>query len=117
MTDLSNTPLSVCHKDTPPVSTQEAQQLLQQLPDWRLQEIDGEAQIQREYRLKNFNQALAFANTIGALADEADHHPALRVEWGKLGVSWWTHSIGGLHMNDFIMAARCDQAYQALEQN
>jgi 4a-hydroxytetrahydrobiopterin dehydratase len=32
------------------------------------------------------------------------------LEWGKVTVTWWTHVIGGLHKNDFIMAAKCDRA-------
>ncbi len=43
------------------------------------------------------------------MADLEDHHPQLVVEWGRLQVSWWTHAIGGLHMNDFVLAARCDE--------
>jgi len=43
------------------------------------------------------------------LADAEDHHPTLLVEWGRVTVSWWTHSLGGLHRNDFVMAARTDR--------
>ena len=53
-----------------------------------------------------------FANAIGGAAEEQGHHPALLVEWGKVTVSWWTHAIGGLHRNDFIMAARTDALYE-----
>jgi 4a-hydroxytetrahydrobiopterin dehydratase len=59
----------------------------------------------------NFAQALDYTNRVGTLAEEAGHHPALLVEWGKVTVSWWTHKIKGLHRNDFIMAARSDEAY------
>ena len=52
--------------------------------------------------------ALAFANEIGALAEEQGHHPDLLVAWGKLGVAIWTHAIGGLSDNDFICAAKVD---------
>ena len=43
------------------------------------------------------------------LAEQEDHHPLLQVEWGKLTVTWWTHRINGLHLNDFILAAKIDQ--------
>jgi 4a-hydroxytetrahydrobiopterin dehydratase len=52
--------------------------------------------------------ALAFTDRIGALAEAEGHHPALLTEWGKVRVEWWTHKIGGLHRNDFIMAAKTD---------
>lgn len=45
---------------------------------------------------------------VGALAEAQGHHPALITEWGRVTVCWWTHKIGGLHRNDFIMAARTD---------
>ena len=47
--------------------------------------------------------------TFGELAEAEGHHPAILTEWGSVEVSWWTHKIGGLHMNDFIMAARTDE--------
>jgi 4a-hydroxytetrahydrobiopterin dehydratase len=42
---------------------------------------------------------------------EEGHHPALLTEWAKVTVTWWTHKIGGLHLNDFIMAARTDEIF------
>ena len=59
-------------------------------------------------RFKNFEQALQFTNKLGTVAEQQNHHPAILTEWGKVTVSWWTHKIGGLHKNDFIMAARTD---------
>ncbi len=64
--------------------------------------------LSRTFKLKNFAAALDLANRIGELAEAENHHPQLVVEYGRLGVSWWTHAIGGVHKNDFIMAARCD---------
>ncbi|HEX6123240.1 MAG TPA: 4a-hydroxytetrahydrobiopterin dehydratase, partial [Ktedonobacterales bacterium] len=52
-----------------------------------------------------------FTNAVGALAEEQGHHPALLTEWGRVTVAWWTHTIRGLHRNDFIMAAKTDEAY------
>ena len=49
------------------------------------------------------------------LAEAADHHPALLTEWGKLTVSWWTHSCAGLQLNDFILDARCDLLSETAE--
>ena len=56
-----------------------------------------------------------FADAVGAIAEAADHHPALTVEWGKVTVRWWTHVIGGLHRNDTVMAARTDTAFANLD--
>ena len=53
----------------------------------------------------------------GTLAEGAGHHPALLTEWGKVTVTWWTHVIGGLHRNDFVMSARTDGAYKELSED
>jgi 4a-hydroxytetrahydrobiopterin dehydratase len=71
--------------------------------------VDGVAQLTKTYPLADFVSALDLANRIGALAEAEDHHPRLEVQWGSLVVAWWTHSIAGLHMNDFILAARCEE--------
>lgn len=109
MSTLSEQHCEACRADAPRVTEQEAAELQRQIPEWEQVEVAGVAQLYRVFRLKNFAQALAFANRVGALAEEQCHHPALLVEYGKLTVRWWTHKIGGLHRNDFIMAARTDQ--------
>ena len=85
--------------------------LLVELPQWEIIQRDTVKQLVRVFKWRNFAEALAFANEVAMLAEEANHHPALLVEWGKATVSWWTHSLGGLHKNDFIMAARSDALY------
>jgi 4a-hydroxytetrahydrobiopterin dehydratase len=55
---------------------------------------------------------LEFTNKIGSIAEVENHHPLIITEWGKVTLDWWTHKIGGLHKNDFIMAARSDELYQ-----
>ena len=67
--------------------------------------------LERAFAFPNFVDALAFTNKVSALAESESHHPALLTEWGKVTVTWWTHKIGGLHRNDFIMAAKTDQLY------
>jgi 4a-hydroxytetrahydrobiopterin dehydratase len=92
----------------------EIQSNLAHVPEWDLVEEDGIPRLRRQYKFKNFVQALAFTNTIGKLAEEQGHHPALLTEWGTVTVTWWTHTIEGLHLNDFIMAGRSDQAFTTL---
>lgn len=102
-----------CRPDSPRVTEQEKQELFPQIPEWRIIERDGEQRLERLYRFKDFAQALAFTNRVGALAEAEDHHPALLTEYGKVTVTWWTHAIHGLHRNDFVMAAKSDEAYNA----
>ena len=98
-----------CSGSMPPATPEEIAQLHARLPDWLLVESDGIPQLQRQYRFRNFRQALIFTNEVGAAAEAADHHPTLLTEWGKVTVTWWTHAIGGLHQNDFVMAAKTDE--------
>jgi len=107
-TKLSQETCEACRPDAPKVTDQELPVLLEQAPNWHTENRDGVLQLERQYDFKNFVEALAFANRIGELAEQANHHPAILVEWGKVTVTWWTHKIGGLHRNDFIMAARTD---------
>ena len=99
-----------CRPDSAAVDAAEADALLAALPHWRIVVVEGERRLTRTFATPNFAAALALANRIGALAEAADHHPLLTVEWGRVVAQWWTHAIGGLHRNDFIMAARCDAA-------
>jgi len=93
------------------VTDAEVAELKPQIPEWNLTERDDIPRLERTYRFKDFVQALAFTNRIGALAEEEGHHPMLVTEYGRVGVSWWTHKIKGLHRNDFIMAAKTDDLY------
>jgi 4a-hydroxytetrahydrobiopterin dehydratase len=97
-----------CRRDAPTVSDAEIAALLPQIPDWELVELDGIKRLRRVFSFDDFAQALDFTRTVGALAEEEGHHPALLTEWGRTTVSWWTHKIKGLHRNDFIMAAKTD---------
>lgn len=104
-----------CKPGTKPLDASECETLLQQLPDWCILTYEGIPTLERAYPFRSFAQALAFTNRVGDLAEIANHHPALLTEWGKVTVAWWTHTIKGLHLNDFIMAARCDSLHRAWE--
>ncbi len=99
--------------DSPRLTGTEVETYLLKVPGWKSFDLEEEPRIQREYKFKDFSQALAFTNRRGALAEQQDHHPALLTEWGKVTVTWWTHRIKGLHLNDFIMAAKTDREYSA----
>ena len=108
MPDYSQMKCEVCRVGAPLVTADEVEDFLKQHPQWGKLVIDGEDRIQRIFQFKDFEQALAFTNRVGALAEEEGHHPALLTEWGRVTVGWWTHKIHGLHVNDFIMASKTD---------
>ncbi|MGL5359318.1 MAG: 4a-hydroxytetrahydrobiopterin dehydratase, partial [Shewanella sp.] len=91
------------------VTEEELAQLVRMLPDWSVPVRDGIMQLERVYRFKNFKAAMVFTNKLAELAEAEFHHPGILTEWGKVTVTWWSHSIKGLHRNDFIMAAKTDQ--------
>jgi 4a-hydroxytetrahydrobiopterin dehydratase len=95
-----------------PLTEEEIKELRPQTPDWKLVERDSAKQLEREFKFKNFAQALKFTNQVGELAEEKDHHPSLLTEWGAVTVTWWTHKVNGLHRNDFVMAANTDELYR-----
>ena len=106
---LSQQTCEACRADAPKVTNEELSTLLQEIPNWKAENRNDILQLERQYGFNNFVAALEFANKVGELAESEGHHPAILVEWGKTTVTWWTHKIGGLHRNDFIMAARTDE--------
>jgi 4a-hydroxytetrahydrobiopterin dehydratase len=105
--DLTQKVCRACEGDVPPLNTIEANVLLKQIPEWT---IDTEAQwLTREFKCKDFAEALAFTNKIGAIAESEGHHPDLELGWGRVKVSLTTHAIKGLSENDFIVAAKINQ--------
>jgi len=116
MNKLGQMNCTACRSDDPPVSEAEIAEMKTLIPEWSAIEVNGESRLQHIYRFNNFAQALEFTNRIGSLAELAGHHPALLTEWGRVTVTWWTHKIHGLHRNDFIMAAKSDQAYEELRE-
>ena len=99
-----------CRGGVPPVTSERAEQLLQELGnEWRLDEA---GHLTREYSFSNFMGALDFANRVGAIAEEQAHHPDLYVAWGKCRVDIWTHKIDGLTESDFYLAAKVSRAFE-----
>jgi len=113
MTDYESRHCEACRADAPLATPEATRAFLGRHPNWALRTMDDIDRICRTYRFRNFADALSFANAIGALAEAEGHHPALLVEWGQVRVEWWSHKIKGLHENDFIMAAKCDQIHMA----
>lgn len=109
MTELSQQKCVACSGDSSKLSDQEIKEYQTQVPNWQITELDGEKRLERLYKFPNFMNALAFTQKVGEEAENQGHHPALLTEWGKVTVTWWTHDIGGLHQNDFVMAAKTDK--------
>ena len=97
-----------CEGDVKPLTPQQATELATELdPNWLL--VDDAHLLVREFRFRNFAEAMIFANKVAVVAEEEGHHPDLAVGWGSVGVELSTHAIGGLSENDFILAAKIDE--------
>jgi 4a-hydroxytetrahydrobiopterin dehydratase len=70
---------------------------------WKVVE---EHHLEREYKFKDFQEALDFTNLVGKLAEKLQHHPDIYLTWGKVKLTVWTHKIDGLTESDFIFAAK-----------
>lgn len=81
-----------------------AQKLLADMSGWKLSD-DGK-QISREWNFKNFIKALDFVNQVGVIAEAENHHPDIALGWGYVKITLMTHDLGGLHQNDFVVAAK-----------
>jgi len=116
MEELTEQKCEACRVGAPSATPEEIASFQPQIPEWRIITEEGIPKLDRVFKLKNFKDALAFTNAVGAAAEEEGHHPRITTEWGKVAVTWWTHKIRNLHRNDFIMAAKTDRIYKGFEQ-
>jgi 4a-hydroxytetrahydrobiopterin dehydratase len=114
MNDLASGKCVACRAGEPTLTDAEIEELQPQLPDWQVKEVEGMKRLERVFKFKDFAQALEFTNKVGGIAEEEGHHPLIITEYGRVTVGWWTHVIGGLHKNDFIMAAKTDELFESV---
>lgn len=99
-----------CEGGVPTLNPDRIQELMPHLDDgWRVEEGN---KLARPFKFRNFLQAVDFVNLITPIAEAEGHHPDLHVRWGEVRVELWTHAIGGLSENDFILAAKIDRAWR-----
>ena len=109
MNKLKNKTCMPCSEGAGLMSQSEIKELLEFIPDWEVTTDEGISRLQRTFTFKDFKSAIAFTNQVGELAEAEQHHPKLVTEWGKVTIIWWTHSVKGLHRNDFIMAGKTNE--------
>ena len=106
MENLKEKKCKPCEGGTPPLRSQQISHYLNELStEW---EVIENTKIKKDFKFKNFRQALDFANKVGEIAEEEQHHPDLHVYYGKVIIDLSTHAIGGLSENDFIMASKIE---------
>jgi len=115
MINYSEKICEACQPDADPAKNEEIIEFLSNSPEWSLNQSDGTKKIERVYKFKNFRDALEFTNLVGEVAEIEGHHPQIITEWGSVLVRWWSHKIKNIHLNDLILAARCDQRFEKLK--
>lgn len=100
-----------CHSDMPAMTMVEAVARLVDLPGWEL--FDHGRKLRRTVTFRNFLQAQSFAVAVGNLGEAENHHPDISYGWGYCTLVFYTHKIGGLHHNDYIMAAMVNALMQS----
>jgi 4a-hydroxytetrahydrobiopterin dehydratase len=107
VSDLKSKRCQPCEGGIPALHGRELTDLAAELPGWTVVE---EHHLEKEFRFPDFRQALAYVDRLGEVAEAEGHHPDIFLTWGKVKVTLWTHSVGGLSENDFILAAKADEA-------
>src|SRR3989344_2579338 len=106
--DLASKKCVPCEGGDAPLARVKVEKFLNEVPKWKLDE-DGILKIARNFKFKDFKEALAFVNKVGYIAEKEGHHPKISFTWGKVEITLWTHAVGGLSENDFILAAKIDR--------
>ncbi len=106
MKDLTSLKCKACEGWMKPLTQEQFIPLLKQVSGW---EVIEDIKIVKNFKFKNFKEALAFVNKIGEIAESENHHPNIFLYgWNKVKITLTTHVLKGLSENDFILAAKID---------
>lgn len=100
-------------KGSPALSEGQVAAMLQAVPGWT---VAGKG-IEREYKLATYMSGVKWFALLASIADQEDHHPDALVTWRKVKLSLWTHTVGGLSENDFILAAKLEHAFEEFQRS
>lgn len=105
--DLSKKKCIPCEGGIPPLDSARVAEYQKHIqPEWRL---TSDSKISREYSFSDYRNTIGFVNRVADLAEEEGHHPVMHVYYSKVVIELWTHAIGGLSENDFILAAKIEK--------
>ncbi|MDO8470840.1 MAG: 4a-hydroxytetrahydrobiopterin dehydratase [bacterium] len=99
-----------CEGGTPPFGQEQIAEYIAQLgKGWEV--IEG-TKIKKQFKFFDFKETMKFVSKVASIAEEQQHHPDMHVFYGKVVIELWTHAVNGLSENDFILAAKIDQAIE-----
>ncbi|MEK9200605.1 MAG: 4a-hydroxytetrahydrobiopterin dehydratase [Patescibacteria group bacterium] len=107
MTDLAHQKCVPCEGGTLPLTREQFSAYLPQVTDWQ---IEGDKSLSRQFEFKNFRTAMGFVTQVGLLAEKEGHHPDIYLrDYKFVIITFSTHAIGGLSINDFVMAVKINE--------
>jgi 4a-hydroxytetrahydrobiopterin dehydratase len=95
-----------CKGEEAKIDSKQVLEMLKDLKGWQTQEM--ERRLFKDFKFKNFVEALAFVKKVGEIAEAEQHHPDISFGWGYAEIVLTTHDADGLSRNDFIVAAKID---------
>lgn len=105
--DLTQKKCVPCEGGVPPYTSEEIAARVADIgSEWHV--VDGK-KLRRNFTFADFNAAMVFVNAVAKLAEKEGHHPDLAIAYNKVSCELWTHAIGGLSINDFVMAAKIEK--------
>src|SRR5262245_28449167 len=109
--DLAAKQCLPCRAGGTPLTEEEANRYREAAPAWTLSE--NATRLTRRFEFRDFGEAMEFVNRVAQIAEAQGHHPDIAIHWNKVELVLWTHAIGGLHENDFVVAAKIDRLLDA----
>lgn len=104
--DLASKKCIPCEKGTPPLKKEEIEKYLAEFKSpW---EVVEDRKIKKSFTFGDFKEAMQFVNKVADIAETEQHHPNIHISYSKVTLDLWTHAIGGLSENDFLMAAKIE---------
>lgn len=107
MNEFSQKHCVPCEGGIDACSLEQARKMVMQAPGWDV--IEDGKKIKREFKFGDFKEAMVFVNHVADIAESEGHHPDLHVFYNRVVIELWTHAIGGLSENDFIVAAKVNE--------
>ncbi len=108
MCELTSRKCVPCEGGAKPMTGEQENRFHLEIPVWKLHR-EGAHKLTRNFKFKDFKAAMAFVNKVAELAEAEGHHPDIAISWNNVNVTLYTHAMGGLSENDFIVAAKIDK--------
>ena len=114
MSDLLNKKCVPCEGGALPFDISEIHKYQKKVDGWSIRKNEKEKYfLEKNFSFKNFIDSQNFINKVGETSENENHHPDISFGWGYAIIKITTHAIEGLSENDFILAAKIDQIFNA----